>query len=212
MIQWSSRGTVLVAAGMLLLAGCVRLSQPAPRIQEYRLDYEPPVLAGRTLPVTLRVHSFGIAAIYDRETIVYRDGTHSTGRYFYHRWSTNPRDMMADVLARDLAASGVYRAVLQGPGAPADYELSGMVEEFEERPAGEDCTAHLRLRVTLARARARAASPIVWQATYTGDEPCPCNDAPALAAAMSRGLARMSATLQDELYSAIAADTSAAGR
>ena len=192
---------------LLLLAGCVHLSQPAPQIRDYRLDYAPPVPVGTPVSATLRVAPFGVAAVYDREAIVYRDDLYSTGRYFYHRWSSNPGDMVADLLARDLADSRLYRAVQQGPSPlPSDYQLSGEIEEIEERPATSACTAHLRLRITLARISAGAGVPTVLQSTYSADEPCPCNDARALAEAMSRGLAGISAQLQQQVYDGIAAD------
>jgi ABC-type uncharacterized transport system auxiliary subunit len=196
---------------LLLLAGCVHLSQPAPRVHDYRLDYVPPVPVGTPLPVTLRVAPFGIAAVYDREAIVYRSDTYSTGRYFYHRWGSNPADMVADLLARDLAASHLYRAVQQGSSPlPSDYLLSGEVEEIEELPATSGCTAHVRVRILLARTWPGSAAPSLLQTTYTADEPCPCNDPRALAEAMSRGLERTSAQLQQAVYDAIAKDRPAA--
>jgi ABC-type uncharacterized transport system auxiliary subunit len=192
---------------LLLLAGCVHLQQPAPQVHDYRLDYVPPIVHGTPLPVTLRVAPFGIAAVYDREAIVYRSDTYSTGRYVYHRWSSNPADMIADVLARDLAASHLYRDVQQGSSpVPNDYLLSGDVEEIEELPAASGCAAHVRLRIALARRRTGTAARSLLQTVYTADEPCPCNDPRALAEAMSRGLAGMSAQLQQAVYDAIAAD------
>jgi len=191
---------------LVLLAGCVHLSQPAPRIQDYRLDYTPPVPAGTPLPVTVRVAPLRVAAVYDREAIVYRDDAYSTGRYFYHRWSSNPGDMIADLLARDLAASQRYRAVEQGlPSVPADYVLSGELEEIEERRTPAGCTANLRLRMLVVPNRSDTAAPLL-QATYTADEPCPCNEPHALVEAMSRGLEDASAKLQQNAYDVIASD------
>jgi uncharacterized lipoprotein YmbA len=201
----SRRAALLI---LVLLTGCVRLSQPAPSIHDYRLDYTPPVPVGTPLVATLRVEPFGVAAVYDRESIVYRDDPYSTGRYFYHRWSSNPGDMIADLLARDLAGSQLYSAVQQGPSPlPSDYQLSGQIEEIEERPATTACAAHLRLRIFLARVRTGAAVPTLLHTTYAFDEPCPCNDVRALVEAMSRGFARAAAQLQQDVYDAIARAT-----
>jgi len=203
-------GRVSALLALILLAGCVHFSQPALQIRNYQLDYAPPVPAGTPLAVTVRVAPFGVAAVYDREAIVYRDGAYSSGRNFYHHWSSNPGDMIADLLARDLAGSHTYSAVQQGPSPlPSDYQLSGEVEEIEERPATTGCTAHLRLRIALARIRVGASAPVLLQTTYTTDEPCTCNDPGALAEAMSRGLAHTSAQLQQDVYDAIAKDRTA---
>ena len=196
---------LFLASTLALLAGCVHLSQPAPQVHDYRLDYIPPIPVGTPLPVTLRVAPFGVAAVYDREAIVYRNDPYSTGRYFYHHWSSNPGDMIADLLARDLTASHLYGAVQHGSAPlPSDYQLGGEVDEIEERPGASACTAHLSLRILLARTRTGASATSVLQTPYTADEPCPCNDARALAEAMSLGFARLSAQLQQEVYDAIA--------
>jgi len=198
---------LLVLCPLVLLAGCVHLSQPAPKVHDYRLDYPPPVPVGTPLAVTVRVAPFGVAAVYDREAIVYRDDAYATGRYFYHRWSSNPGDMIADLVARDLAASHLYSAVQHGSAPlPSDYQLSGEVEEIEEAPRAGACTAHLRLRILLVRTHTGTTAASALQTTYTADEPCPCNDARALAEAMSIGLERISTQMQQAVYDTIAAD------
>jgi ABC-type uncharacterized transport system auxiliary subunit len=188
-----------------LIASCVRLSQPAPTVREFRLDYPPPVITETPLPVTIGVPPLGVATIYDREPIVYRDDAYATGTYPYDRWSANPGSMVADLLARDLAAAEVYRAVQQGPSVlPSDFQLTGEIEEMEERTTEYGCRAHLRLRMLLVRTRATHSDPVLLQRTYTEDEPCRCNDPHALAAAMSDALERLSMHLQGDIHDALA--------
>ncbi len=195
-----------VIAILVLVSGCVRLSQPAPEIRAYRLDYAPPAVAGNALPVTVRVLPFNVAAIYDREPMAYRDDAYTTGVDFYNRWSTNPGHMVADLLARDFASSGLYGAVQQAPSLlPSDYLLNGEIEEIEERARGASCDAHLRLRILLVRTRG-TGDPVMLRSAYAADEPCVCADSLALAGAMSRSLERVSTQLQQEVYAAIAND------
>jgi ABC-type uncharacterized transport system auxiliary subunit len=197
------RGAALLVLSAML-AGCVHLSQPAPQIRDYRLAYDPAAPTGAPLPVILGIPSLRVAAVYDREPIVYRDGEHATGTYFYERWSANPGDMVADLLARDFADSGLYRAVQRGPSLlPIDYQLTGIINEIEERIAGGTCTAHLALRVLLVRVSGNG-NPVRLKKDYAGHEPCACNQPRALAAAMSRVLERISAQLQQDVYDAIA--------
>ncbi|MFQ5667742.1 MAG: ABC-type transport auxiliary lipoprotein family protein [Candidatus Binatia bacterium] len=196
---------LLLPLGML--GGCLRLSQPAPAIRDYRLDYTPPAVTGAALPVILSVPPLGVAATYDRTPIVYREGSYATGTYFYERWSANPGNLVADVLARDFAHSGVYRAVQQRPSlVPSDYQLTGEIGAIEERVTDDGCSAHLDLRVLVLRVRNGGADPVVLQQSYTGDAPCRCNDSGALAAAMSRVLKGISQHLQRDVYAAIAAE------
>jgi ABC-type uncharacterized transport system auxiliary subunit len=189
------------------LAGCVTLSQPAPQVRDFRLDYEPPAAGTTPLDATIRVPPLGVVAVYDRQAIAYRDDTYASGTYLYDRWAANPGRMIADLLARDLAASGQYRAVQQGPSMlPSDYQLNGQVEEIEERVKDGACVASLRLRLLLVRSRATDRDPVVLRAAYAEEEPCACNSATALVGAMSRALQRLSRQVQQDIYAAIAAD------
>ncbi len=191
-----------------LLAGCVRLGVPTPQLREYQLNYPPPAAAGAPLAAIVEIGPITVAAVYDREPIVYRDDTHATGTYFDSRWSANPGKMVADLLVRDLSASGTYRAVQRAPSLLAsDYRLSGEVAAIEERSAASGCVAHLQLRMVLARTRGSGANSVLWQRSYEGDEPCACNQPARLAAAMSQALTGISTRLQHDIFAAIAADT-----
>lgn len=198
-----------VCMGLALwLGGCVSVAQPAPQFRDYRLDYPPPVVNGMPLPVVIHIPTLAVAAAYDRESIVYRTDELSIGRYFYHRWSSNPGALIADMLKRDFARSGLYRAVNSGrsPLRP-DYQLSGEIEEIEERVLADGrCVAHLSLRLELTRLRPAEGEPIVLRQTFDETEPCACEEPRALSAAMSKVLERISAATQAAAHAAIAAD------
>lgn len=200
------RWWVLALSG--LLAGCVRLTVPTPRMHEYQLSYSPPALPGSPLSVLVEVGPIGVAAVYDREPMVYRDDAHATGTYVGSRWSANPGPMVTDLLVRDMSTAGSYRAVQRAPALLAvDYRLSGEIVEFDEQAAAHACSARLSLRLVLARAT--AGQSVLWQRTYDGQAPCACNQPSRLAAAMSQALAEVSVRLQRDVYETIATDTNA---
>jgi len=195
------RGAVVL---LLALAACVRLAQPSPQIRDYRLDYPSPSVAGTRVRLALQVPAFRVAAVYDRQQIVYREDEYATGTYFYHRWSANPRNMITDLLVRDLTNSGLYDAVQQGVSLlPTDYQLRGEIDELEERISSRQCAAHLALRVQLIQLRGRVADPVRLNRSYSEDEPCTCDTPLSLAAAMSRVMERISARLQEDLYTTL---------
>lgn len=196
---------ILIASSAV--SGCFSLSQPTQRTYEYQLSYVPPAVEGTSLAAAVSVTPLRVAAVYDRTAIVYRDTPYTTGTYFYHRWSAHPGNMITDLLWRDMASSGLYRAVQQGvPLIPSDYRLSGTVEVIEEAIDGGACTARLRLRALLVRARAAGADPVVLREEYGADEPCPAQQPQEFVAAMSRCLERVSAALQRDIRDAIARD------
>jgi len=205
------RRTAFLLALTGALAGCLRLHVPAPMMHDYRLDYGPPQVEGRPLPVVLQVAPLTVAAVYDREPIVYRDRIYSTGTYFDSRWSANPGSMVTDLLARDFSDSGLYRAVQRGPSLLAgDYQVGGEIEEIEEEANASGCAAHLQLRMLVVRLHPGKGDPVLLQHTYAGHEPCPCNQPRALVAAMSQALAKISAQLQRDVYDAVAANAARA--
>ena len=197
----------LALALVPLLCGCFSsLKVPAPEIHEYRLDYEPPAASGTPLSAVLQLARFRSAAINAREAIVYREGDHETGTYPYHRWVATPASMIADLWARDFAASGLYRAVQQGATLlMPDYELGADIDEFEERVLPGGCAAHVNLRVLLFRTRA-SDNPVLLRDAYGADEPCNVTGPSALVSAMSRAVRQISERLQQDVYDAIKRD------
>lgn len=207
------RAWVVWVGWLPLLIGCASSFKiPAPDMHDYRLEYPPPAIGGAPLPVVLQLARFRSAAVYSRESIVYRQGDYATGTYPYHRWVANPASMIADLLARDFSASGLYRAVQQGASLlVADYELGADIEEIEERVAVGGCTAHLSMRVLLFRTRV-SDNPVMLRDAYVADEPCGTIGSEALVGAMSRALQQISERLQRDVHNAIAGDTSRRGR
>jgi ABC-type uncharacterized transport system auxiliary subunit len=199
------RGAVVFLA---LLGGCINLRVPAPEVHDYILDYPPPPAASERQPVIIRLAPLGAGAVYDRQSIVYREGPYVTGAYLHDRWMANPAKMIGDLLARDMAASEVYRAVQHGPSTlPADYEVTGEVESIEERIGQGAGHAHLALRILLARTRTKeGASRVLFQRTYSADVPCETSGPNLLVAAMSRAAADVSFRIQLDLVEAIARD------
>lgn len=197
------RGQRLLWLAVLGMVGCVNLTKPAPRIHYYRLDYRAEVPAG-PLPYVLRVPPMEVAAAYDRDSIVYREGPWSIGSYFYHRWASNPGNMIAELLARDLADAGIYRDVQTSVSVvPPDFQVKGTVEVIEERIDGGRCSARLSLRVTLAASRGARDERVRFTRLYEADEPARCGNLASVAEAMSRGLAEISTRLQADVDEAL---------
>jgi len=197
-------GRFLLPVLPLLVAGCLKLTVPPPTVQSYRLEYEPPAVAAEPLDVVVRVAPFGVNSVYDRESIVYREDEHRIGTYFRHRWIANPAAMVSDLLARDLAASGVYRTVQKGLLVANDYDLSAEIEEIGE-VVGNPSEARLRITAMLVKTSGRPERRIVLRKSYSAAEPVADDGGSALVASMSRAMARISTELQKDIHAAIRA-------
>jgi ABC-type uncharacterized transport system auxiliary subunit len=203
------RGAPLVSGLALLLAGCGALSPAPARVRTFAIEYAAPPAADAPPPTaTLRVLRFAAMVPYDRQGFVYRDGPYDIGVDDYNRWLSNPSDMVTALLARDLAASKAYQAVLVTPSAlPADFELSGQIEALEERADG-GCTAALRLRVLLVRVPPKGGPRrVVLQDVFAAEEPCKPGDPAAFSAAISTAMQRVSQQVQAAVLAAVEQST-----
>ena len=185
-----------VLATALTVSACSVVQSSGPPVRTYRLTYPAPAPEAATPLGVVRVGPVGSARVYDRLDFLYRDGTYEIGVDHYNAWITAPSGMVADLLARDVGAAGLATAVLQGASAlPADYELSGRIEEIEESPTG-GCSAHLRLRARLVRVPDKGPRQVVFEETFGSDQPCTPGDPDSFAAAMSRATEDVSAQLR----------------
>lgn len=185
-------------------ASCLPVRATAPRIVEYRLAYEPPGAGSPPLPATLRIESFGIAPVYDRQAMLLRHDAYRIEALGHARWAAPPADMIADLLRRDLTAWGRFRAVHGRRGSvPPDYELSGQVDALELLPASNPPTARLQLTVRLLR---RRGDQVLLSRTYEERVEVKDRGAAGFAAAASTALQRVSQQLRADIERAVAAD------
>lgn len=194
----------------LLLSGCLQLAKPTPSQHYYRLDYEPPVPQGQAQPVVLRIAPVRVAALYDRDMMVYTEDHYGVGTYHYHRWSTPPGEMINDLLGRDFAAAGLFEAVQQGPAQLlANYQLEVSVERLEEQNSAGNCQAQLALRAQLEDLLPGSRDAVLLRQSYAQNEAMQCNDPLALAAALSKTMRALSQQMQSDVTRAIARHRSA---
>jgi ABC-type uncharacterized transport system auxiliary subunit len=201
------RRRFLLLAPLPLLCACVSILSPQPPpVREYRLDYPPPAAIAERLPAVVRVGALRVDAAYATSAIVYRQSDLTIGTYPYHRWITDPAQLIVDMISRDLIASQAYRAVEDGPSVVrADYVLTGNLVEIEQRLEGGG-SAHLEIRFLLQRIARDRSSQVLFQHSYVADEPCRGTDVSGFVAAMSRALQKISTELQGDVHTAIASD------
>lgn len=181
-------------------AGCLPFTKSSPRGRDYRLAYAAPEPAGAAYPEVVHVLPFTVAAGYDSQAILYRQGEYRLGRYPHHRWAANPGNLVADLIARDLDATGMFRAVQHArPAVASDLRLAGEVDLFEEGVTREGCAARIAVRILLARIHAPPHERILLRRSYAESEPSQCEDAGALARAMSRAVERISGDLRRDI-------------
>jgi len=193
-----------LAASLILIPilaftyNCSSLRQPARKTDYYTLEYAPPEYPSKkVLPQVIRIDRFQVAPSFASNNIVYRDGPNKLDAYTYHHWRANPGDLVTYFLARDFEHAALFEAAysLKGRLDPT-YVLEGVVDGFHEDDGPEKWQAVIILRVTLLKKNEPDISKrIAFQRRYAAAEDCHRKHPQALAEAMSRAMARVSARI-----------------
>lgn len=190
----------VAVAASVVAAGCSAWSKPAPRARDYRLAYPSPPAREQPRAGVLHLTPLAVAAAYDSQAMIYRQGEFRIGRYPQHRWAANPGNLVSDMLVRDLDASGLFRAVQQArPTIPSDLRLTGEIDVVEESVSRSGCAARLEVRFILVDLGARPEERVLLRSRYEETETSACEDAASLARAMSRAVERLSSRLLEDI-------------
>jgi ABC-type uncharacterized transport system auxiliary subunit len=137
-----SRVFLLRVSGLLIpvlcvgLSGCIKLPDfnlSKKTVVFYTLDYPPPkaVVSEPVAGVTL-LRRLTTSSMYGTDRMVTQGTLFTMDFSYYERWAASPASMLNDFLYRDLCDSGLFEAVLNGPGfLRPKYELSGTLEEIQ---------------------------------------------------------------------------------
>lgn len=148
-------------------------------------------------PITLLLGPLRASHLYREAHIVYSSTGENMGTYEYQEWAEPPTEMLADVLLRDLRASGKYRSVdILRSNSRGDYTLYGRLYDFKE-VSGPPMLARVTVDLELREFKTGA---IVWTHYYSHDEPVSGKDISAVVAALDRnaqrGMSEVKASLE----------------
>jgi len=155
-----------------------------------------PAAEANPVPVTLLIGRLAAPALYHEDQIVYSSGGQSMGTYEYQRWSEPPTDMIAEVMLRQLRASGHYRGVyVLRSDLSGDYLLHGHLYDFKEI-SGPPLVGRVTMELELRNVK---TGNTVWTHFYTRDEPAAGKEVGAVVAALDKnvqqGIAEFRASL-----------------
>jgi cholesterol transport system auxiliary component len=183
---------------------CSVLKQPREKIDFYAPEYPPPRVGDlKPLSATLRVERFTVAPLYNTQQMIYRDRSFRREAHVYHRWRSNPGDLLTYFLSRDLRESGLFRAVSPWESQlQTRYALEGSVDEFVEWETEEAWQAVLAVSVTLlAEGEPDVTKKVLFQKTFSSSKPCRQKNPAGFAGAMSEAMAEVSLEIIKSIYS-----------
>ena len=189
---------VLFPILLLFLISCGSLSKPSNKIEQYSLEYDPAPASGlKPLPHVVRVERFSVAPVYNTTQMIYRESSFKRDAYVYHRWRSNPGDLVSYFLTRDMKQSGLFKAVVPYDSRQtSNFVLEGSVDEFLEWDSENIWNAVLTFSITLiAENEPDVSTRVLYQKTYHTKKPCKMKTPRAMVEAMSEGMAELSAQM-----------------
>src|ERR1700723_3436319 len=159
----------VLALALGLAAGC-GTARPSKYYQLTVPGNIVPAVDSNPIPVTLLIGRLTGPAFYREDQIVYSSGGESMGTYEYQRWSEPPTQMIAEVMLRQLRASGNYRGVYTlRSDIHGEFLLHGRLYDFKEISASKSNTvARLTMKLELRNIKTGTS---VWTHFYRHDEP-----------------------------------------
>jgi ABC-type uncharacterized transport system auxiliary subunit len=188
------------------LVACSFGGKPAVMVEQYALEYPPPITQGLSpMEEVIRLERFSAAQIFNHPRMVYRQKPTLYNDYAYHRWRTNPGDMVGDSILRDLRAAGIFKSVFSWRDMEeSSLILKGGVNEFYEsdEQGGRKAilSAHLTLMDTTSR---ELMEQVVFQKNYRYEEPVTDKTVTGFTQAMSRAVERLSRQIITDIHEAI---------
>lgn len=191
---------------IILASGCSLGAKPAYLVNQYTLEYTPPVLKEMAqINELIKVERFSIAQAFDSLMMVYKEGPNLRNVDAYNRWRTKPGDMVTDSLSRDLRNSGLFRAVFSyNDNEETRYLLEGQVDEFLEVSERDGRKAVLSLNVTFLDLKKKdTIDKVIFQRDYRFIEPIAEKTPGGFAKGMSKAMEKFSKQVIPDVYQAI---------
>jgi ABC-type uncharacterized transport system auxiliary subunit len=172
-----------VLTALIILAGCGgAVKYP----KYYTMDVPPPPdpPAQGNIRATLAVREFRSPEYLHQGAIVYKTSPEQIGLYNYHRWATDPRELVTDAVVDRLRASGNFTQVKPYDGrSDIDYVLSGRLEKLEEI----DYEGGVKVEVAISAQMVQLSTgSAVWTNSVDEVGQVDKRDVPAVVSAMNR--------------------------
>ena len=186
---------VVIALTVGLAAGC-GASRPSKYYQLTVPGDGAPAANPNPVPITLLIGRITGPALYNADQIVYSTGGESMGTYEYQRWAEPPTQMIAEVMLRQMRASGHYRGVyILRSDIRGEYLLHGRLYDFKE-VSGATTVGRVTMELELRNIKTGTS---VWTHFYRHDEPVTGKEVGGVVAALDKNVQQAVAEFRSSL-------------
>lgn len=152
-----------IFCAILIMLLFLRCGGRIPDMHYYLIDFpitQPPGNHAPAHNITLGVMRFDAAPLYQEERLVYRDSPYEGKYYHYHRWVSQPAQMITDKTIEQLRAANLFALVVPFPKySQIDYLLQGTIRALEEWDEGDQWYARVQIAFELTD---RTSQQLTW--------------------------------------------------
>jgi ABC-type uncharacterized transport system auxiliary subunit len=177
---------VFCIATLGILVGCGRVRYPHYYTLNLPAPPDPP--AAENAHATLAIREFSAPTYLRQGAIAYKTSPEQIAFYAYHRWATDPREVVTNAVIDRLRASGAFAFVKPYDGRTgANYVLSGHLEKLDE----VDYEGGVRVEIGLsAQMTSIATGTTVWSNAVSEVGVVDKRDVPAVVSEMNGTMER----------------------
>jgi ABC-type uncharacterized transport system auxiliary subunit len=208
-----------VTLGAAIASACsslVKLQSEYPKTSYYRLDYRlaPPSQTAQPLRTTpeervreiVLVKGFAIDSEFDTDHLLAFTPSAEIQRYQYHRWISEPRELVTAFVINRLQASELFSGGVfaEASGVMPTVELEGRIVEYAGKNAAGANGAVLTMHVAVRRITdTSSAQTILFQKTYSQSVARLSDSAASIPPALSLALAAATDSLCKDVAQAL---------
>jgi ABC-type uncharacterized transport system auxiliary subunit len=199
---------VFCLATLAILVGCGRVRYPHYYTLNLPTPPDPP--ASENAHATLAIREFSAPTYLRQGAIAYKTSPEQIGFYAYHRWATDPREIVTNAVIDHLRASAAFASVKPYGGRPdASYVISGRLEKLDELDYEGGVKVEIALSVQMTSI---ATGATVWSNTVSEVGNVNKRDVPAVVSEMNHTMERAINKLLSPIPADVATGPTAAGR
>lgn len=182
------------AAGLALLTVLLCPACGPSNTRYYTLGVpQPPAAEAHGTRFTLQVERFDAPDLLRDSRIIYYTSPTELNFDDYHRWSSDPGELLSDVAMKFFAETGLFQQVYAFPApVKADYTLRGRVLDLSElryqAAGGKSRQVRLGLKLDLLQTQ---QNQVVWSSRLEQTEPVGKSDAQGAVEAMNVAAERL---------------------
>ena len=199
---------VFCLATLAILVGCGRVRYPHYYTLNLPAPPDPPAL--ENAHATLAIREFSAPTYLRQGAIAYKTSPEQIGFYAYHRWATDPREVVTNAVIDHLRASAAFAFVKPYDGRPdASYVLSGRLEKLDEL----DYEGGVKVEIALsAQMTSIATGATVWSNAVSEVGNANKRDVPSVVSEMNGTMERAIEKLLSPIPADVATSHTAADR